>query len=281
MRARCPVCPPLAARAGGRRPLRASFGLVLLLLSALVLSRSAPTKAEEDVRAAEAGEIHARVTVETAPLRTGPGAGFRIVRLAVRGETFRVHERASRGYWLRVELTDGSLAFVQGDMVYAHEVGPPSRRARVLAKVFAPPPLLQAHGELAVSLGAMGQSGFMAVRPTWLLAPTFGIEANLAGSVGASGRLLLGGLGGIVNLFPHWPIVPFFAGGGGMAYARPNADSFVLEEGARSMLYAGGGLRFGFRHRIIVRLEGRSYALFTQDDLRAQQEISGGLSAFF
>ncbi|MFT3922844.1 MAG: SH3 domain-containing protein [Myxococcales bacterium] len=238
----------------------------------LVHGVSQPTARAEDADDAPASEVFARVIVETAPLRTGPGPGFRIAKLAARGETFRVHERATRGYWLRVELSDGSLAYVQGDMVYAHEVGPPSRRARVMAKVFAPPPLLQAHGEIAVSLGALSQSGFMAIRPSWLLGPVFGIEGNLAASVGASGRLFLGGAGGIVNLFPSWPIVPFFTGGGGIAYARPNADSFVLEEGTRSMLYAGGGLRFGFRHRIIVRIEGRGYALFNADNLKAQQE---------
>lgn len=259
--------------------------LVAALSSGLLplgpLAMRAPAHADEGDRAADESEVHARVIVETAPLRTGPGPGFRIAKLAARGETFRVRERATRGYWLRVELSDGSMAYIQGDMVYVHEVGPASRGARIMAKVFAPPPLLDAHGEISVSLGALSQSGFMAIRPTWLLGPVFGLEANLAASVGASGRLFLGGAGGIVNLFPHWPIVPFFTGGGGIAYARPNADSFVLEEGARSMLYAGGGLRFAFRHRIIVRVEGRSYALFNEDDLRAQQEISGGLSAFF
>jgi hypothetical protein len=263
-----------------RRVAGACFGAWLAVASLAHPSHVCAEDSEASERA-DKSEVHARVIVEMAPLRTGPGAGFRIVKLATRGETFKVYERATRGYWLRVELSDGSLAFVQGDMVYAHEVGPPSRRARVMAKVFAPPPLLNAHGEISVSMGAMNQSGFMAIRPTWLLTPAFGLEANLAASVGASGRLFLGGIGGIVNLFPHWPIVPFLAGGGGIAYARPNADSFVLEEGTRSMLYAGGGLRFGFRHRIIVRVEGRGYALFTEDDLRAQQEISGGLSAFF
>jgi hypothetical protein len=91
----------------------------------------------------------------------------------------------------------------------------------------------------------------------------------------------MAGAGAIFNLFPSWPIVPFFVGGGGGAYASPNADTFVLSEGFRSMLYAGGGLRFAFKHRIIVRVEGRSYAYFQPDDSSTRQEISGGLSAFF
>jgi hypothetical protein len=46
-------------------------------------------------------------------------------------------------------------------------------------------------------------------------------------------------------------------------------------------LYGGGGLRFGFRHRLIIRVEARDYALFEPDRLVSQKEISGGLSAFF
>jgi hypothetical protein len=121
----------------------------------------------------------------------------------------------------------------------------------------------------------------MAVRPVWLLAPSFGFEANLAASVGSTGRLFMGGAGGVVNIFPSWPIVPFLAAGGGAVYASPNADSFILKEGGRSMIYAGGGLRFGFRYRIILRAEGRAYAFFNANQLVATQEISGGLSAFF
>jgi hypothetical protein len=225
--------------------------------------------------------VYARVVVGTAALRTGPGASFRIVRVASQGDTFPVQERGTRGYWLRVELPDGSLAWIQGDAVYTHEVGPPSRWQRFLGKLFSPPPLLGAHGEVAVTLGTLDGSGFMALRPAWVLGPAFEIEGNLAASVGSSGRLFIGGVGGLVNVFPSWPIVPFFVVGGGLAQALPNADAFVLSEGTRSTMYGGGGLRFGFRHRIVVRVEGRGYAFFDEGALVAQEEVSGGLSAFF
>lgn len=251
-----------------------------LWLSMLWAFAVRPLPAEaEDTR--ESTDVYVRVMVEAAPLRTGPNHKFRITRVASRGESFVVRARASQGYWFEVGLSDGSRAFVQGDMVQTIEVEPPSPRARRLAKIFAPPPLLSADGEIAVLLGALGQSGFMAVRPNILLAPSFGLEAQVAASVGTSGRLFMGGLGGLVNLFPNWPIVPFFVGGAGAVYASPNADSFVLEAGTRAMLYGGGGLRIGFKHHITVRIEARGYALFDEDNLQAQQEVSCGLAAFF
>ncbi len=248
-------------------------------LSALVVLSLSPCP----VRASDEGDpvVYARVIVETTALRTGPGAGFRIVRIAEQGESFEVRERATRGYWFRVQMPDGSLAWIDGNTVFNHELGPRSRGSRFMALLFAPPPLMAAHGELAVQLGTLSGSGLMALRPTWLLAPTFGFEANLAASVGSAGRLFMAGAGGVVNIFPTWPVVPFFAVGGGFARAAPNADSFILNEGTSSMLYAGGGLRMGFRYRLIVRVEARSYAFFDADRLVAQQEVSGGLSAFF
>jgi hypothetical protein len=103
----------------------------------------------------------------------------------------------------------------------------------------------------------------------------------LAASVGSAGRIFIGGLGGVVNIFPSWRIVPFFTVGGGLAQVAPNADTFVLKSGTRSATYAGGGLRFGFRQRIILRVEGRGYVFFDANNLVAQQEVSGGFSAFF
>jgi len=224
---------------------------------------------------------YARVVIETTAVRTGPGASFRLIRAARRDELFVVQARAPRGYWLRVQLPDGTSGFVQGDAVYVETVSHGDQATGVWGRIFAPPPLATAHGEISLSLGALSQAGFMAVRPVWMLAPSFGLEANLGASVGASGRLFLGGLGGLVNLFPSFPLVPFLAAGGGGVYAAPNADSFIFDSGTRSMIYAGGGLRFGFRHRIVLRVEGRAYALFNASGLVAQQEISGGLSAFF
>ncbi len=248
------------------------FALFLAFTNACFVamgSAQAPQEATADV--------YARVVAEAAPLRTGPGHRFRIAHVARRGETFAIHARAAQGYWLEVRLADGSRAFVQGDMVLAEEAASRTRSSRI----FAPPPIPSAKGEIAVVLGALSESGLMAVRPNWLLAPVFGLEANLVASVGASGRLFMGGLGGLFNLFPTWPVVPFFVGGGGIAYALPNADSFVLEEGTRAMMYGGGGFRVNFRHRITVRVEARGYTFFDEDALRAQQEISCGLAAFF
>ena len=59
-----------------------------------------------------ATETFVRVLTASATVRTGPSADFRSLYTAQRGEVLPVAERATRGYWLRVELEDGSTGWV-------------------------------------------------------------------------------------------------------------------------------------------------------------------------
>jgi hypothetical protein len=227
--------------------------------------------------------VYARIIVDRSELHSGPGASFRHVYTASRGEVFRIVERGARGYWFRVELPDGTFAWVQGDTVYTHELSEDEAHAGQFAPdVFAPPPLPQATGEISFNFGALGLvQGFMAIRPAFYLAPEFGLELTAAAAVGDRGRLLIGAAGGIINVFPHSVVIPFLALGGGVAFADPNADTFLLRSGATGALYGGGGLRFAFRYRITLRLEARLWAFFDENRYVAQEEYSGGLTVFF
>jgi hypothetical protein len=227
--------------------------------------------------------VYARVVVDRTELHSGPGTTFRHVYTASRGDVFLIVERGARGYWFRVELPDGTFAWVQGDAVYTHELSSDEAHAgQFVPEVFAPPPLPQAVGEISFNFGALGLvNGFMAIRPAFYLAPEFGIELTAAAAVGDRGRILIGAAGGIVNVFPHSVVIPFFALGGGVAYGDPNADAFLVRSGATGALYGGGGLRFAFRYRITLRLEARLWAFFDQNRYVAQEEYSGGLTVFF
>ena len=239
---------------------------------------------------ADEPDPYARIIVDTAELRSGPGMGYQRVHLATRGDVFPLRSRATRGgYWFEVELPDGTGGWVLGDFVYVHEVGDEADAGRFLPWLFAPPPLPTATAELAVTAGVIGESfgfsgsvgGFMAIRPTVYISPTFGIEATAAASVSEGGRLFIGALGGIVNLFPESPVVPYLVVGGGFGISDPNADTFLLESGDVGVAYGGGGLRFGFRYRLTLRIEARAYAFYKSDLWVAQEELSAGLCAFF
>lgn len=247
-----------------------------LLACALLLVTVSSARADDEV------EPYARIIVDSTPLRSGPGSSFRRVYVAHRGDVFPIEKRSTLGYWFQVGLPDGTYGWVFGDAVFVLEVSEEEATGgRFLPEVFAPPPLLQANVEIAAMFGVLAGGGFMALRPTVLIDPTFGIEINGAASVSKGGRLLMAGGGGVVNVFPEWPIVPYLVVGGGIAQSDPNADTFLLESGSVGMLYAGGGLRLGFKWKITLRVEARAYGFFEPDRYRAQEEYSGGLSVFF
>lgn len=259
--------------------------IALLAMLALPLPAARAQQATAASDEAPSAGVFARVIVDRTTLRSGPGLAFRAVRSARRGEVFPIVERGTRGYWFRIELPDATTAWIQGDAVYTHELSTQqATNGRFLPELFAPAALPHANGELAFQFGVLGlasSNGFMAIRPAIQVSPEFGVEATLAAAVGTGGRLMVGTLGGIVNVFPDSPIVPFLAIGGGFVLSDPNADTFLLRSGSTGALYAGGGLRFGFRYRITLRLEARAWALYDENRFVAQEELTGGLTVFF
>lgn len=256
----------------------------LALTAALLLPCASLAQDDEGGGDQELAEgVYARVIVDRTELRTGPGASFERARVAQRGDVFRVVQRASTGYWFRVELPDGTFAWIHGDTVYNHQVSrDEASGGRILPEVFAPPALPSASGEIAVQFGILGFfNGFMAIRPAINIAPELELELNLAGSVGDGGRILVGSGGPLINIWPESPVVPFFTVGGGFAVSDPNADEFLVESGMVGVLYGGGGFRFGFRYRITIRIEARGYAFFDENRITALEEISGGATVFF
>ena len=74
-------------------------------------------------RAADA-ESYLRVLAQKAPVHSGPGGGYRTVFVAERDQVFQVLERATREFWFKVELEDGTSGWILGDVVFPFEVGP-------------------------------------------------------------------------------------------------------------------------------------------------------------
>jgi hypothetical protein len=232
--------------------------------------------------AQENGEPFARVIVESAVVRAGPGSSFRKVYLAERGEVFPVLSRGTAGYWFRVQLPDSTYGWVAGDAVHPHELGADEARGdRFLPWLFAPPPLAGASGEVAISGGVLGGGGMFALRPSLLLDPAFGLECNALSAVGAEGRVWMATLGPLVNLVPRSPIVPFATVQAGIAASQPNADSFLLDSGTIATMNAGVGLRIGFHYRLTLRLEARAHVFFEPDRTVSQEEFSAGLTVMF
>lgn len=240
--------------------------------------------ADEDV------EAFARVVVDSADLRTGPGVSFRVIYTAHRGETLALDGRPGSGYWLKVILPDGRSAYALGDEVEPFAVGSDEKNAPSRPGFFAPPPLEGAHGGLALvggvfngptTNGSRESMGYLEARPSIVLHKTLSLDGFLGDALTSNGSEILYGGGATVYLFPSFVLCPFVGIGGGGISIFPNSDSFVLKREDLFVARAGGGVLFALRSRILVRLEVTNLTLFNSESYKNAQTYAGGFGVYF
>ncbi len=263
--------------------MRGQFFARLLLVAAAVTATQARAADQEP-------EAFARVVVDAAELRSGPGVSYRVISTAHRGETLALDGRPGGGFWLRVLLPDGRAAYALGDEVQPFAVRPGEPDAPSRPGIFAPPPLEGARGGLAIIGGVLAipitdkgtqAFGYIEARPSLVLHKTISLDGFLGDALTADGSQVLYGAGVTVHLAPSWPVSPFVGVGGGGLSVFPNSDSFVLKRQDLFAARAGGGLLLALRGRILVRLEVTNLTLFLADTFKNAQTYAGGLGVYF
>ncbi|HVH46792.1 MAG TPA: SH3 domain-containing protein [Labilithrix sp.] len=240
--------------------------------------------------AAEEPEAFARVVVDSAELRTGPSISSRVIYTAHRGETFAVDGRQGTGFWLRVVLEDGRVAYGLGDEMQVFAVRPGEPDAPSRPGIFATPPLEGANAGFAILGGILAiptrdnttrAFGYLEGRPSLVVHRTVTLDGYIGDALTADGSQILYGGGATIHFAPSWAICPFLGIGGGGLSVRPNADSFVLKREDLYMARAGGGILMALRGRILVRLEATNLSLFDSESLKNAQTYAGGFGVYF
>jgi hypothetical protein len=261
-----------------------------LLILAIALSAISVTLAPRLALAADEPEAFARVVVDSAEIRSGPGVSYRVVYTAQRGETLAIDGRLGGGFWLRIVLPDGRIAYALGDEVQTFAVSPGEPDAPSRPGIFATPPLEGAHAGLAIVGGILSipiadgstkAFGYIEARPSIVVHRTVTLDGFIGDALTADGAQILYGGGATINFAPSWPVCPFLGIAGGGLAIRPNADSFVLKKQDLYMARAGGGILMALRGRILVRLEVTNMTLFDSEGAKNAQTYSGGFGVYF
>lgn len=264
--------------------------MIRALALALALVAGGATFVATERTAAAAAEAFARVVVDAAELRSGPSISSRVIHTSHRDETFAIDGRQGNGFWLRVRLDDGRIAYALGDEVQVFAVRPGEPDAPSRPGIFATPPLEGARAGLAIMAGALSTPirdgstrvfGYLEARPSLVLHRTVTLDGFLGDALTADGSQIIYGGGATIHFAPSWPVCPFLGIGGGGVHVRPNADSFVLKREDLYMARAGGGLLFALRGRILIRLEVTNMTFFDAESFRNAQSFAGGLGVYF
>ncbi len=260
--------------------MRARTHAVLLAAAVATAALLAPATA--------AAATYVRVLTQRAKVRTGPGPDFRTMYVAERGTIFPVRERGTRGYWLRVELDDGTTGWVFGEQVVPFEVvddGDPGFFTRIgqgiSRAVLGPSPVPYADVELSFSAGVIGGEGLFLFRPAWLIDPYFAIEAYAGESPRLAETLLLAGLGWTLRLIPGSPFGIYLHGGVGVGYFDPKEDAFAIQPKTLMSVDVGAGFEITLKKRITLRADFRNWTFFDENEAANAQEYTGGLAIFF
>nr|HEX4314914.1 SH3 domain-containing protein [Kofleriaceae bacterium] len=257
-------------------------------LLAIALVAAAASTASTASTAWADGFGYVRVIAQRAPVHSGPGAGYREVYFADRGQVFEVVERATRDFWYKVELDDGTTGWIVGDLVFPFEVvedeqpGALTKAGRAIRRtILGPSPIERADASLSFSAGELEGEGMFMLRPAWLIDPYWALEFFAGLSPRSDKDIFLAGTGFTLRLAPGAVIGPYANLGLGAAYISPSAGNFVDKQETLMALGAGGGLEITLKKQITVRLDARNWTLFNQNHSSNGQELSGGLAIFF
>ena len=233
-------------------------------------------------------DAYLRVIAQDAPVYSGPGASYRDIYDAHRGQVFEVIERGTRGYWYRVVLDDGTTGWILGELVFPFEVGPEeeagafTRMGRAIRRaILGPSPLPYADVEVSFSAGLLDREGLFLLRPAVVLDRYFAVEGFAGLSPRGQTDVFLGGAGWTLRLAPGAAVGPFVHASLGAAHIRPKADNFTDKEETLASLDAGGGFEVTFKKQITLRTDYRRWVLFDQNRSESGNEFTGGLAIFF
>ena len=252
---------------------------VLHSLTAAALSLSLALRAVS-ARAADEPDVFARVVVAETELRAGPGVSYRVIHRAVRGETFVIQTRETKGFWLQVLLPDGRTAYILGDTVSAISAEEDAEAGFSKPGIFAPPALQTARGGFALMAGLYDGDGYSEIRPALVIAPAIAFEPYVGVALRLDSKRLLYGAAGTLNLAPDWAIAPFVSIGAGGVLEDPN-DEFIADDRHWFHARAGGGLLVSLRLRLLFRIEASNVVLFSEDDYENRQAYLAGLGTYF
>jgi hypothetical protein len=233
-------------------------------------------------------DAYVRVIAQRAPIHTGPGASYRELYVAERGEVFEVSERGTKGYWFRVELEDGTTGWIFGELVFPFEVvegedaGLFTRMWRSIRRaLLGPSPVPFSDIEISFSAGILNREGVFMLRPAWLIDEYVAIEPLLGLSPQKTKDLFLGGLGLTLRMIPGAALGPYVHVGVAAVHVRPKVDNFTDEKQTLMALTSGGGFELTFKKQITVRMDFRNWTIFDPDQAFNAQEYTGGLAIFF
>ena len=229
-------------------------------------------------RALKATEF-VEVTVADAYLemRTGPGRGYPVTRVVPRGE--RVDVLMRRTDWYKVRDDQGKEGWVDREHL----------ELTVLAsgeKLKLDDPARRDYDrspwEIGFQTGNFGGGNVNGAYTSYSFNDNLSLETGVSQALGTASTSVLGTVGLAHSFAPRWRVAPFVDIGTGIVKISPKSTIVQPIDRKEQLAYWGLGAKAYLSHRFLLRVDYRSYIIFTQSAQNEdRREWKAGFAFFF
>jgi hypothetical protein len=245
----------------------------LACLVALVLQVLAPghvAAADEELRRVSVADPYLE-------MHTGAGRGYPIFHVVDRGESVEIIMQRTDWYLVRAENgAEGWIDQAQMDLTLNPD-GSPVEFERADLDDFT-----NARWEVGMLAGDFGGANIISLYGGYSFNPHVSLEVWGSQILGNFSNGWMGSVNVVHETWPDWRVSPFFTLGAGVIRTEPKSTIIRSEDRTDQVGHVGVGFRIYAARRFLLRLEYKSYVVFTsRDDNEEVEEWKAGFAFFF
>ncbi len=210
-------------------------------------------------------------------MHTGPGRGYPIFHVVDRGESVDIVMQRTDWYLVRTyNGTEGWVDQAQMELTLNPD-GTEVDFARATLEDFT-----NAKWESGLLAGDFGGANVISIYGSYSIDPNVSLELWGSQILGNNSNGWMASLNLVHETFPDWRFSPFFTLGAGIIHTSPKSTIIRGDDRTDEIAHAGAGLRIYATRRFVLRLEYKTYVVFTsRDENEEVGEWKAGFAFFF
>jgi hypothetical protein len=210
-------------------------------------------------------------------MHTGAGRGYPIFHVVDRGESVEIIMQRTDWYLVRAENgAEGWIDQAQMELTLNPD-GSPVEFERADLDDFT-----NARWEVGMLAGDFGGANIISLYGGYSFNPHVSLEVWGSQILGNFSNGWMGSVNVVHETWPDWRVSPFFTLGAGVIRTEPKSTIIRSEDRTDQVGHVGVGFRIYAARRFLLRLEYKSYVVFTsRDDNEEVEEWKAGFAFFF
>ena len=210
-------------------------------------------------------------------MRTGPGRGYPIFHVIDRDETVAVLKQ--RTDWFLVRADNGKEGWVDREQM---ELTLQPDGVQVSFERANIEDFTNARWETGLLAGDFGGANIISAYGSYSLNPNVSIEFWGSQILGNFSNGWMASFNIVHETWPEWRVSPFFTLGAGAIHTEPKPTIIQGEDRTDQVGHVGAGFRIYATRRFLLRVEYKSYVVFTsRDENEEVEEWKAGFAFFF